>query len=136
MLIPPQRPGVSVGDGCLIGAGSVVTKGVPAYHVAAGVPARAIRKVALDAPDAPGLAYEMEGDRLVVRRPDSSCVLQHGLFLPVVNFRAVKQAGMLLFAELTGIAAGVVANRGVAKHIAMLLVGVGLGYWLKCWMSM
>ncbi|GME36999.1 hypothetical protein M1818_002482 [Neofusicoccum parvum] len=38
-------PGVSVGDGCTIGAGSVVTKDVPAYHVAAGNPARVLRKI-------------------------------------------------------------------------------------------
>ncbi|GAB7333334.1 hypothetical protein MBLNU13_g04960t1 [Cladosporium sp. NU13] len=47
-------PGVSIGDGCVIGAGSVVSKSVPAYHLAAGVPARVLRKVASDMPDAPG----------------------------------------------------------------------------------
>ncbi|KAJ5698284.1 trimeric LpxA-like protein [Penicillium macrosclerotiorum] len=38
-------PGVTIGDGCTIGAGSVVTKDVPACHVAAGNPARIIRKI-------------------------------------------------------------------------------------------
>src|SRR6185312_1757054 len=32
-------PGVSVGDGAIIGAGSIVTKDIPAYAIAAGVPA-------------------------------------------------------------------------------------------------
>jgi maltose O-acetyltransferase len=37
-------PGVSIGDGCVIGAGSVVTKSLPPMSVAVGVPAKAIRK--------------------------------------------------------------------------------------------
>ena len=41
-------PGVTVGRGCTIGAGSVVTKDVPDYHVAAGNPARLIRKIDVD----------------------------------------------------------------------------------------
>ncbi len=36
-------PGVSIGKGCQIGAGAVVTGDLPAYSVAAGVPARVIR---------------------------------------------------------------------------------------------
>ncbi|CAL5875121.1 uncharacterized protein PFLUO_LOCUS9425 [Penicillium psychrofluorescens] len=38
-------PGVTIGKGCTIGAGSVVTKDVPAFHVAAGNPARIIRRI-------------------------------------------------------------------------------------------
>jgi maltose O-acetyltransferase len=38
-------PGVKIGDGCIIGAGSVVTRDIPAYHVAVGVPCRAIRQI-------------------------------------------------------------------------------------------
>jgi acetyltransferase-like isoleucine patch superfamily enzyme len=36
-------PGVSVGDGVVIGAGSVVTKDVPAYAIVAGAPAQVRR---------------------------------------------------------------------------------------------
>lgn len=36
-------PGVTVGDGVVIGAGSIVTKNVPPFAVVAGVPAKVIR---------------------------------------------------------------------------------------------
>ncbi|KIY00477.1 uncharacterized protein Z520_04162 [Fonsecaea multimorphosa CBS 102226] len=38
-------PGVTIGRGSTVGAGSVVTKDVPAFHVAAGNPARVLRKI-------------------------------------------------------------------------------------------
>ena len=36
-------PGVTIGKGAVIGAGSVVTKDIPPYCVAVGVPAKVIR---------------------------------------------------------------------------------------------
>lgn len=38
-------PGVTLHEGALAGAGAVVTKDIPAYSVAVGVPARVIKKV-------------------------------------------------------------------------------------------
>lgn len=37
-------PGVRIGDGAIIGANSVVTKDIPAYHIAGGNPCKIIRK--------------------------------------------------------------------------------------------
>ena len=37
--------GVTIGDNCVIGAGSVVTKDIPANSIAAGVPCRVIREI-------------------------------------------------------------------------------------------
>ena len=38
-------PGVRIGDCCVIGAGSVVTKDIPAWSLAAGNPCRVIRRI-------------------------------------------------------------------------------------------
>ena len=38
-------PGVTIGEGCVIGAGSVVTKDIPPYSLAYGNPCKVIRKI-------------------------------------------------------------------------------------------
>jgi len=38
-------PGVTIGDGCVIGAGSVVTRDIPSMSFAAGVPCRVVREI-------------------------------------------------------------------------------------------
>ncbi|MCI8398939.1 MAG: sugar O-acetyltransferase [Oscillibacter sp.] len=43
--------GVTIGEGCVIGAGSVVTRDIPPHTLAAGNPCRVIRK--LEGPEAP-----------------------------------------------------------------------------------
>jgi lipopolysaccharide O-acetyltransferase len=37
-------PGVTIGDGVVIGAGSIVTKDIPANSMAVGAPAKIIKK--------------------------------------------------------------------------------------------
>lgn len=39
------NPGVRIGSGCVIAAGSVVTKDVPSGHMAVGIPARVVRTI-------------------------------------------------------------------------------------------
>ena len=41
-------PGVHIGDNVVIGAGSVVTKDIPSWSIAAGNPCRVIRKITED----------------------------------------------------------------------------------------
>ena len=49
-------PGVKIGDGCVIGAGSVVTRDIPDHVFAAGVPCRVIREIT----EADSLRYRPE----------------------------------------------------------------------------
>ena len=37
--------GVSIGDHCLIGAGAVVTRDIPAFSIAVGVPAKIVGRI-------------------------------------------------------------------------------------------
>ena len=58
-------PGVTIGDGCVIGAGSVVTHSIPANSLAAGNPCRVLR--ALSEKDSLAYKPEILGDCEVVK---------------------------------------------------------------------
>ena len=49
-------PGVTVGEGCVIGAGAVVTRDIPPHSFAAGNPCRVIREIT----DADSMAHKPE----------------------------------------------------------------------------
>jgi acetyltransferase-like isoleucine patch superfamily enzyme len=38
-------PGVTIGEGAIVGAGSLVTKDIPAWTVASGRPAKVIKQI-------------------------------------------------------------------------------------------
>ena len=60
-------PGVTIGENCVIGAGSVVTEDIPANSLAAGVPCRVIRTLS----DADSLRHhpELLGDYTIPEPP-------------------------------------------------------------------
>jgi maltose O-acetyltransferase len=45
-------PGVTIGEGCVVGANAVVTSDLPDYSIAVGVPARILRNLKDPAPAA------------------------------------------------------------------------------------
>jgi acetyltransferase-like isoleucine patch superfamily enzyme len=55
--------GVTIGDHCVIGAGSFVNRSIPSYSVALGVPCRVVGSVEVDAGGEVTLRYDSAGDR-------------------------------------------------------------------------
>ena len=58
-------PGVTIGDNCVIGAGSVVTRSIPANSFAAGVPCKVIRTITEE--DSLANRPEILGDCAVIK---------------------------------------------------------------------
>ncbi|WP_318012409.1 CatB-related O-acetyltransferase [Mesorhizobium sp. BR1-1-4] len=80
-------PGIKIGDGAIVGAGSIVTKDVPPYAIVAGNPARLLRYRFTDDQIASLLAirwWDWSDDRLEAERPR--------LFGPIDAFIAANQA--------------------------------------------
>ena len=133
MLTLIYRPGVNIGDGCVIGAGSVVPKSVPAYHIAAGVPARVIRKVATDVPDVPSLIHEIEDDLITVSGPTQ---VDRQSPQKIESLSCGKMLDMVQPWEwLKVLSTKLPVWHGKPRHIAVdacvVVAAASLGYWLK-----
>jgi serine acetyltransferase len=63
-------PGITIGRGVTVGAGSVVTRDVEDFCVVAGNPARVIRRIQPEAPD-PRLSIPYNTSGCVVASPSS-----------------------------------------------------------------
>ena len=61
-------PGVKIGDGAIVGAGSVVTKDIPPGVIAAGAPARVVRKI--QPGERPRSRKDLARERLAMREED------------------------------------------------------------------
>lgn len=132
MLMLSHRPGITIEDGCVIGAGSVVTKNVPAYHVAAGNPARVIRKVAPEVPDAPDLLYESDGGRSKVRTPRTNTERGHGRQSLGKNRRqqAARQNPPDAGSFMANLVPESKEHRAVLLTAGLLVVAGMVGFWL------
>ena len=52
-------PGVTIGEGAIVGAGSLVTKDIPAWTIAIGRPAKVVKEIPeRSAPESPDASKE------------------------------------------------------------------------------
>lgn len=123
--------GVTIGENAIIGAGSVVTRDVPANAVIAGSPARFIRKVdeglAIDdgAKQVPFLDLKAQYRTI---RPE----IQRAIHRVLDNCSYVLGADVAAFekefAAYQGATCGIAVNSGTsALHLALLAAGIGPG---------
>lgn len=133
MLTLFHSPGVSIGDGCVIGAGSVVSKSVPAYHIAAGVPARVLRKVASDVPDALSLVPGIEVDLSAVHGPTQDHCQSHQKIESLSCGKLLDRVQPWEWLKVLSTKQPV--WHGKPRHIAVdacvVVAAASFGYWLR-----
>lgn len=124
--------GITIGENAIIGAGSVVTRDVPASAVVAGSPARLVRPVQEEA------ASKNEAAKPVpfLDLPAQYRTIKHQL-LPALH-RTLENCAFVLGAEVAAFeeefaayhqaASGIAVNTGTsALHLALLAAGIGPG---------
>ena len=124
--------GVTIGENAIVGAGSVVTKDVPARAIVAGVPARIVRFIDKEA------AINDEGPKPV---PFLDLKAQYQSIKPEIQLAVNKvlESGSFVlgeevaafereFAAYQNAGAGIAVNTGTsALHLALLAAGIGPG---------
>jgi dTDP-4-amino-4,6-dideoxygalactose transaminase/acetyltransferase-like isoleucine patch superfamily enzyme len=126
--------GVTIGEHAIVGAGSVVTKDVPAYSVVAGVPARVIRHL-----EGRDLRKDSPEDQVNVPFVDLKAQYQaiKGEIQEAIN-RVLESSSFVLgeevaafeeeFAAYSGARYGIAVNSGTsALHLALLAARIGPG---------
>jgi carbonic anhydrase/acetyltransferase-like protein (isoleucine patch superfamily) len=85
-------PGVTIGRGCTIGAGAVVTRDIPPYSLAVGVPAKVIR------------SFKDEGDDVEQKIPIQNTVAKKAVKPRISGKTGPKKVQLL--DEKSGVKAG------------------------------
>lgn len=120
--------GVTIGEHAIVGAGSVVTKDVPAHAVVAGVPARVVRTIAAGAPEPEQVPFlDLKAQYRSIKTellPAVTSVMENCSFILGSEVAAFERE----FSAYHNASFGIAVNTGTsALHLALLAAGIGPG---------
>jgi dTDP-4-amino-4,6-dideoxygalactose transaminase/acetyltransferase-like isoleucine patch superfamily enzyme len=126
--------GVTIGEGATVGAGSVVTKDVPANAIVAGAPARILRHTNPSSAAIPGVEkqpvipfLDLKAQYRTIKseiQEALNTVLESSTFVLGEEVSSFEKE----FAAYSGANEGIALNSGTsALHLALLAAGIGLG---------
>jgi dTDP-4-amino-4,6-dideoxygalactose transaminase/acetyltransferase-like isoleucine patch superfamily enzyme len=124
--------GVTIGENAIVGAGSVVTKDVPANSVVAGIPARFVRYLdggaaCKDEEPKPVPFLDLKAQYQSIKaeiQPAVNKILENCAFVLGEEVASFERE----FAAYQGADAGIAVNTGTsALHLALLASGIGQG---------